>query len=281
MREPEHAILASYLSPHNYVAVFAGKRDKDKIFWSTELKGVGGTREAPVPGGGDEGEVGCRNKRREDPRAPIMQRSCWRTVRGRGQRLAHTVQERNSREHVDNKSRWEWILSLVIQCGERSRIRPLTSSLTAIVVQCSQLSYRPPSSSPCFSLDLIIALIVLQLKSDHVTLLPRPTGLHLSEDYQVFTMAPGQGPAFSFLTLSSLLSSGHISSLESLQYLQLATKLCTSQVLGLGCSSTMDTRLPLSFPWAQLKNPLAVRSPLAKLYQHPSPPALLYLHHSP
>ena len=135
MREPEHTILASYLSPHNYVAVFAGKRDEDKIFWSTELKGVGGTREAPVPGGGDEGEVGCRNKRREDPRAPIMQRSCWWTVRGRGQRLAHTVQEWNSREHVDNKSRQEWILSLVIQCGERSRIRPLTSSLTAIVVQ--------------------------------------------------------------------------------------------------------------------------------------------------
>lgn len=42
-----------------------------------------------------------------------------------------------------------------------------------------QLSYSPPSSSPCFSLDLVITLIVLQLKSDHVTLLPRPTSLRL------------------------------------------------------------------------------------------------------
>lgn len=48
VREPEHAILASYLSPHNYVAVFADKRVNDKIFWSTELKAVGGTREVPV-----------------------------------------------------------------------------------------------------------------------------------------------------------------------------------------------------------------------------------------
>lgn len=43
-----------------------------------------------------------------------------------------------------------------------------------------QLSYSPPSSSPCFSLDLIIVLIVLQLKSDHVTLLPRPTKVFAS-----------------------------------------------------------------------------------------------------
>lgn len=150
---------------------------------------------------------------------------------------------------------------------------PITSCLNS----CSRLL----THLPALSLPPMVTVIMLKLNSDQVTLCPDPANASLLRRGSSLCRGLGD-PTGSSPRSPNPFHSPHsapamVSSLSSSNILSLPQSLHQSDPLpGMlfyhGC--------PDYLPWALLKGPLSIRSPLARP-PVPYSPTLLYLHHSP